>query len=353
MNSAPRAGGAARAFSIVLGLLLALGLPLALFASSVANTFFDLQLVRTTVSEYLIRSGDVRQLLIQELIPPTYNSQQEDEISIQSWLVYLEPEDRSAIAQILFPDTWMKDQLDQNVERFYGWLEGDLSAPDLQIDLRPVKQRLLNGASLQMAEIVVASWPICTESELLLLAGAALGIGEPQFIACQPPSPWRAIMVEHMVEGLKTEAIQTSDTVRLEELFRGPGAQEQAADFKRGILRMRSLALAAWLLPASGLGLLLALSVRSWRQLLLWWGAPLLTAGLFGLLLAVLAGSALSDWISAIGEGLESNPLARPLQSAVHDLLEQAINRYARRMLLLGMLGAVMLVWGRWNGRRT
>lgn len=153
--------------------------------------------------------------------------------------------------------------------------------------------------------------------------------------------------------GLRDGSGPDSGYVRLEEFFRGPGAQEQAAEFKRGILQMRSLAVAAWLLPASGLGLLLALSVRSWRQLLLWWGAPLLAAGLFGLLLTVLAGSALPDWISAIGEGLESNPLARPLQSAVHDLLEQAIDRYARGMLMLGVVGAGMVVWGRWISSGT
>lgn len=321
MTGPTRASGLVRAISIGIGVLLAVGLPIAMLASSVTGGFFDAQLVTEVLSEHLIQPGDLRQLLAQELLRPDSAPDQEDEISFQSWLVYLEAEDRSAIAQILFPDPWINDQLDDNLDRLYIWLDGEQPEPDFQIDLRPVKQRFLAGGSLQLAEIIVASWPICTDSELVYLLEAAIGSGDQEFIACQPPSPLRTVMVELLVEGLVSEALQTPDQVGLGELFGDQDAQETALELKRGISRLKTLATAAWLLPASGLGIILALGVRSWRQMPLWWGLPLLATGLIGVLIALLVASALPDWISGIGQAAGPNPLMDPLKSALRDLL--------------------------------
>lgn len=345
-------GSLPRALSLAVALALMVGLPITLFARSVTSAFFDFERVTHVVSEHVIQSGEVRQLIVQELLVAQLNPRGNQESRMDSWLVYLEPVDRQAIARILFPDAWIADQLNANLTEFYVWLESDRPELELHVDLRPVKQRLLTGGSLQLAEIVVASWPICSEPELAQLLATAAGLGGQALIACQPPSPLRAIMVESLVEGLRAEAVQTPDQVQIGELFPADRAASESAGFRLGIRRLRTLSAAAWLLPASGLGLILALTVRSWRELLLWWGLPLLGSAVIGIAIALLAAASLPEWGADMAGSPGANPLIHPLRGAFLDLLRSAIGRYLMGMLLLGGLGTTMTAAAWLIGRR-
>lgn len=341
-----RPGRAGALLATLVSIVVVVALPLALILNALSDTFFDPQRVAPALSEHLIQSGDLRALVAQELLRVRLAPNDEGLDSLDAWLSHLNSEDRSAISSILFPDSWVTDQLTTNLAEFYAWLESGRSEPDLRLDLRPVKQRLFTGGDLQVAEIVVASWPICSDAELERLTAAASGTGDHQAIACQPPSPLRAMLVETLVEGLRTEVIQTPDQINLSNLFEDDETGTDSTQLRLRLNQLKSLAASAWMLPAAGFGLILALGVRSWRALLLRWGSPILGSGLLGVLLALIAIAALPSWAADIGRSGGPNPLVQPLSAALETLLRGAVGRYFVGMILLGLLGTAMTAAG-------
>lgn len=343
--------GFAGLITALLATLISLTLPLSAMAAIASGVIFDDEVVSSRLAHNIVESQDVRQLIAAQILQVQAGQDDQSPFSFASALAYLEPGDREAITRILFPDGWMLAQLELNIARGYAWLETDQARPDLWLDLVPVKQRLSSGGSLQIAEIVVSSWPICTENQLTDMGADPLAILGGSNPTCQPPAPLRSHLVEYLVEGLQSEARLLPDRMPIADLG-PPSSGGSAGELKQGLNRVRTLAATAWLVPASLLGVILALKVRSAADLLQWWGLPLLGSGLVGILVTAVLGFALPDWLRPLAVTWQGNPLASPLVATLRELLERALGASLIAMLMLSGVGALMLLVGGWLTRR-
>ena len=60
---------------------------------------------------------------------------------------YLTSRDRMQIAQIVFPDDWIIDQVHNGFEAILSWLQTDDQIPEIGLDLGSVKENLTIGGT--------------------------------------------------------------------------------------------------------------------------------------------------------------------------------------------------------------
>ena len=87
---------------------------------------------------------------------------------------------------------------------------------------------------------------------------------------------------------------------------------------------LRAFSRAGWLLPLSMLGLIVAVAVRSWPQLLRWWGGSTLAAGVGTfLMLAVVEGT--------VEQARNSKPLQTAFPGPFAVVIQDVIDRLLMR----------------------
>jgi hypothetical protein len=99
------------------------------------------------------------------------------------------------------------------------------------------------------------------------------------------------------------------------------------------------------LVSLSLLGVIMALSVRSWRGLARWWGIPLLLGGLIAFLPVLMGGAFLRLLMAQMTAGLAAMPALTELARAMTEALGAAVLRpQARQAVGAGGLGLLLCV---------
>ncbi|MCZ6529095.1 MAG: hypothetical protein O6949_02015, partial [Chloroflexi bacterium] len=109
-----------------------------------------------------------------------------------------------------------------------------------------------------------------------------------------------------------------------------------------------------WLLPLSMLGLIVAVAVRSWPQLLRWWGGSILAAGVGTfLMLGIVEGTV----ERARNSGPVRTAFPGPFADVAQDVIDRLLDAVSGQLFFLGLLivgfGLVMLVLGIYLDRRA
>jgi hypothetical protein len=132
---------------------------------------------------------------------------------------------------------------------------------------------------------MMSTWPLCTPQQLLELS---ISEGDVQF-ACLPAEP-----------ALKRDLVNRGAFWLVEEyhalppeisLLDNQGNAQMMGDLVnvREMLRLVHVIMQwSWLAPVLLMGLIMALIIRSWRELGLWWGIPLLSSGLLIIPIALI-----------------------------------------------------------------
>jgi hypothetical protein len=347
---------AANAAAGLAALVLVLTLPLLLLIHNLAGSLFSRERISTTLERELVESGYFYEMLWQALLP-------EEEVGVRDtggidlllFFGHLTEGDRQQIAEILMPQDWLREQVSHAMDEVFGWLNGNRPAPKLSIDLIPLKRTLDGEGGRQILEIVVASWPVCTEEDLARLSQPGLDMGGGGFIYCEPPEPLRSQYVE---SGLASFRAALSAIPEIIFIFgTGPEGISVArfVELRSELLSLGILANLSWLSPLLLMGIIMVFAIRSWKEMLYWWGIPLLVGGAI-CLAVVVAGNALSDLIlrgilaSAGAPPLLTEGLRAVLLSFIHDGLErmaaQTVAVGGAGVLLL-LAGLVSYLWGR------
>ncbi len=262
-----------------------------------------------------------------------------------SKLIFLTADQKDAIARQLLSDSWAKDQIAALASGLYAWLDSPDPSPNLSIDVQPLRERLTRGAG-SIVRVIVDSWPACSLADVARLATASFG--SEGFPYCQPPEPLRSALVS-----TATQAVQGMAAAMPEKLSLTGAASlidPAKAEQTKAQLRLVRFALRwAWVIPTSLLGLIMALAVRSWKGLALWWGIPLLGGGLVSFVPVALGPgmtrqylqqwaastgmpAIFTDTAKSIGSGLTAAMLRPQFAQAV------AISLFGALLVLVGLL---------------
>jgi hypothetical protein len=326
-----------------LAVSLAVLLPGAVLAFEVGRVLFSAEEVAQVVGERAVDSGAVRRLVIQQLLEARSTGATTD-FDLARALSFLDQDEVEGVFDLLIPPDWARSQLSAAFRGLYDWMDNDLPAPAVPMDLRPIQQSLVSGGAARVVETILDSWPACTVQQLDELSRSALA-GQLPMQYCEPSEPYRSAIAVLATQALIEQARALPPKIDL--LARDPSQPTDdlasVMALKEQLRTLRALTRWGWLLPFSLLGVIMALVVRSLRGLARWWGLPLLGGGLLSFL-GVFVASALAERLTAQAlQGVSPDELVRLLGSILDGLRDQILGRMLVHSLLI-ILGAGLLL---------
>lgn len=331
----------ARILAIFLAALLVLTMPLSILANNVLRTFFSPTEMSSAVANMLLLGGGLREQLANNIISSTWFDQGPSES--KRVLTDLSSSDRIEITEILFPNEWVKTQVQENIGIIIEWIESEETLPKLLLDLKPLRVQLQEGGAYRIAEILVDSWPPCTADQRRQLSIALQQDSPSRLIFCRPEGELRQQLID-LVDHQLVRQIENmpAEVSLLDEM--NPGDNIETLDeIRRNLLTV--LLLLRWmrLLPFLFLGLIMTCIIRSWHDLTRWWGLPLGLGALFGLVV-ILIGHGVGPGLLKDGLSQSAQPveIQEPIIDAVWELLSSVLNRSGFQALVLFILAAII-----------
>jgi hypothetical protein len=332
--------------ALVLAGLVAVSLPLTLAARATGRVLFDPETVSSILAQNLIDSGLLRQVVVQGLFSKETNGQLTAS-DLGRLMTYASPEQRQEVVDLLVPSGWAETQLKDMTTAFYSWIDSDAPAPDLVISLIPIRRTLLNGGVADFVDLIWSTWPACTAEQQAGIEAALLAGQSPPLTACQLTPPEAEAYRRLMASALESEALKLPDSLPVVDPS-APGSSSNLQQVKELLVYARLLSTWLWLLPASLLGLIVALVVRSWAGLFRWWGISLLSGGFAAMALAGLASTLGARWLEA-----QLAMTASTMSPVLHDVIvgvateayRSSVGVFFRQALLVaGGAGVVTLL---------
>jgi hypothetical protein len=258
------------------GLIFAITLPLTMVAFAWGRVLFSAQKMTDIFTDELVGSGALQEVAVEVMLEQVPRGGADLAAGI---LDFLGRQRLNEMLADLFPAEWAERQVQANIESIYVWLDSDLIAPELALDIQPLKDRLLSGGAEELAATVVSSWPTCGLEQVEILLRDGVPQGKLPAFLCQPPEPLRTTVIAVATELVLRQVSELPSIVTIGEDSPLETPTQNYLGLKRTLRTLRAFSRAGWLLPLSMLGLIVAVAVRSWSQLLRWWGGSILAAG--------------------------------------------------------------------------
>ena len=83
----------------------------------------------------------------------------------QALIENMSPDDWTLLSEKLLPATWLQQELTGNIDRFFEWLNGSGTTPDISFNLSTLKARLTSADARSAAQIIIPKLPSCTASQ--------------------------------------------------------------------------------------------------------------------------------------------------------------------------------------------
>jgi hypothetical protein len=326
-------------------------LPPTLLLYSLGREFFSAQRMTNLLSKAFIDSGRMESLLVEGMLSSANSPDGEEGDGGPVFLAYLGAGERERLVETMIPPEWARAQLEHILTSLYAWINGETEVPDLTVDIESTRQRLRAGALEEMMTLIVDSLPACTGEQLARMASLTdPSTDEADLDTCLPPEPQRSALIDFATQEFlqPIEALPDRIAIGSDSAEQQPLTPELAA--LRAPLRAAKLVLQwGWLLPAALLGLIMALAVRSRRDLGRWWGISLIAGGLLTLGLALAPTAALRRWVESRAGPAEVPAVALEAANDLAAGLEQDLRRDLALSASIAALGgaAMFLTLGR------
>jgi hypothetical protein len=330
----------------VLAIIFVVSLPLAIIAHNSIRVVFSSSVLSEALSELFLLRGGVREQLVEDFFTSGwlegYSREPDNPFE------YLNTQDRLQISQTLFPDEWIRAQVQAGFKTLMEWIETDEQKLNLYLDFGPIKQRLLDGGSKSIVDTLVNSWPDCTRQQELILQRSLSSDTPLKLKFCQPSGDLSTQLVEHL-DRVFLEYVRNiqSDTPFLGEI-EDSNDINALADVKTQLLRLSLWLRWLRLIPLIVAGLIMALVIRTWVELSRWWGIGFMLGAMFGLLLVIgvqFAGLNALEQIILDPGVIQGN--TNSYQVVVWSIIERVLVASAGHMIFIFILGAV-LFGGMW-----
>lgn len=274
-------------------------LPVSLAFRELSTLVFDAEATKAMVRDHLL-SGQMASVLAQQLTRQVFMSEEggEDTLSgafVRNTLSELSEDDWRVITALTIPTSLVEDTVDDVVNGYTEWLDGDAPLPEIQVELDGWKANVQENAS-QVLEVVMDSLPDCSGSQAANMVLGALQSFDAllgQISGCRPPEPVYSAVIANAQTILEASLSQAPSTVDIGAVGQLTQAPEELTELKEGLVKLRRVLLWGWL-AVVGLGVLGALlAAPYWQKTMAWFGWPLLLTGLitfvFGLALEVFS----------------------------------------------------------------
>jgi hypothetical protein len=269
----------ARTLAGLLALLFILALPATILLHNIGGQLFSTERMTELLARSFIDSGRLQETLVQAVLESGNTSLPEGSEGGPVFLAYLDTVERAQLVAMLVPPDWARAQLEHLLTGLYAWIDGRVEIPDLSLDVEATRARLLDGGLEEMMTVIIDSLPACTDEQL---ADIGLAVEDEQVAGldtCLPPEPARTSLIQFATQGFRDQIEALPNRI---PIGAAPGEESQLSPelaALRGPLRaVRLAAQWGWLLPASLLGVIMTLAVRSWKGLARWWGVPMMAA---------------------------------------------------------------------------
>ncbi len=337
--------GMARGLALLLSILLAAALPVSLAAHNFGRVVFSPERMAGLIVARLAENQELRRQLVAQLF--SHSGSPDDEgFDLAQATRNLSAAELDAIADALFPPGWVADQVSSVLDQLYAWPYSEELGLKLTLDFRPVSAWLSSGGAHDLIETLVDSWPACSVEQVEQMVAEAAATGEVGVRYCEPPEPYRSVLVDGAAAALTAQAEAIAPLVRVGPEDPSGADADQIMAVKEQIRLMRVVLTYGWILPLSLLGLIMALAVRSYPDLSVWWGIPLLIGGLLGFALLVFGSAAGSQAIVRLAESQPFELQARLIRGLGDGLMIEVRRRLLGQLLLVTAAALGLLVSG-------
>jgi hypothetical protein len=225
----------------------------------------------------------------------------------------------------LLPPEELRAMTDQTLDSTFDYL--NFRSNTIVISLLPVKARLAGEGGVNVVRQFLTTQPACTVEQLTQMA---LGLMGGNIILCNPPEEALGLL-----EPFIQSQLQAINSTFPNEISLVPGTEAGTPNDPR--LRLQFVRSGLEFAPLFVFLLLLliaVLAVRTVRDLMVWWGWPLLAIGLISGIIG-LAGSPLIGWILQL---LIQTQVAAILPPVLASSIAETANAVASQMLFPVML---------------
>ncbi len=265
--------------------------------------------------------------------------------SLPDFLKTLPAEDWEEVIRAVLPAEMTKPLTEQTFTAAFAYLNGESETATLS--LVEFKTYLGGPAGFQAVMTLLNAQPDCTFAQLAEITALTL-LGEPvQFYLCKLPGIFTNASGEYIFkpmieEGLQVSAASLPDEINLVPEF---GAQES---FLTSLRNLRGTMRASIWIPLILLFFITIFAVRDSKTWLNWWGAPLIAAGVLGLLTAA-AVNPIFNW--AYTRSIQPRlPISLPasvtdtLRAVVTSVLSGVSTPIAFESIVLLLVGIILLL---------
>ncbi len=348
--------GCLQVLAVLAAIVFVITAVIALIVQPLIHVVTDRDAIKTALS-------DLDEVIVEAM--PSFVARTLEEQARQQGLEQLNIDEAIIEAAIddLLPPGWLDAQTESVVDTIYDVLEsGDTEDAEINVDARPLLERLRGESGKQLITTIVESLPPCTEP-----LTPDLLTGDGNIPACIPPE----IPQTEIVERAHAQFVQTLDqnpqiaeqagliSIPIGELMTtspdNPNseleqAREQLQQLQRTFTLARRWSWTLWLIPLGSLILILLLTVRSLKEFGHWWGWPFTITAvivfLITFILPTLSQLVLQTAVSST-PAAEIAGAAQKLTGQVFDSISRVwLNRVYFQAGIMFAIGLILLLIG-------
>jgi hypothetical protein len=198
----------------------------------------------------------------------------------------------AALSEKLLPPSWLQEQIEGNINRFFAWIDGSRPIPDITFDLTILKTALSENAR-SATDDIFPKLPACTAEQESTLTGITPANAPGRVPLCNSQdSNLDKVVTDHLTATFNALGTSLPDRWDLAEQIRKADIGSSDSRFTEfDMVRVRSaiwvqsrLTLLLFLIPLALLSIIVIVAVRSGKSFFRWTGWTLIGSGLLALL---------------------------------------------------------------------
>ena len=336
--------------AVVLAIFVVFALPVALLGQSAGRLLFSPSRIVDLLNENLVNTevmASLAEYTVFQLEPEQDAASQYGKLALHG-AKQLDHEQWIEIIDLIVPPELVSETMEQILGGYYNWLMGNSPELEIWVDAEPWKETLGKNF-VYVAETILAELPPCSSAELRKYAMLAFN-QEAEIPLCEPPEPYYSILLDTASHQVPDELAAMGDHVNL--VNTAEVSRAEWIEAKEGLQAVQAFSQIGWVGVLFIFVIVISLGARSLSEVLKWAGWPILLAGAFLLVLALIfyapgwaAGGATTTFVNSDLPPVLQKPF-RQLFLSVFDYLARPLLLQAIAMILLGCaaIGAAVYI---------